>query len=323
MKASTFHGLTNFDDHRVLVVGDVMLDKYVWGEAKRVSPEAPVPVVEFERVTHALGGAANVAANVASLGGKALLLGVVGDDAEGAIVRQELSRQGVEDGLFVDPDRPTTLKTRIIAHGQHIARVDRETRTPLCPTLEKEILARFGQRIEQVDIVVLSDYAKGLLTATIAEGAISMSIRAGKQIIVAPKGHEYGKYLGASLVVANVQEARQALSRSSEPPEDITEVGWQLVAVLEGCTVLITRGHEGMMLFQENSQEVHIPATARHVYDVTGAGDTVVATLALALASQIPLEQAGFLAAVAAGLVVGKVGTEVTTTSDILRELKP
>ena len=310
--------LTRFPGKCVLIVGDVMLDEYIWGEVRRVSPEAPVPVVELQRQTYVPGGAANAAANVASLGGRALLGGVVGDDTQAGLLREASSRRGVEgDGLLNDPDRPTTTKTRVIAHNQQVLRVDREERSPLSPQMEEALLGWAEKHLEQANALLLSDYAKGVVTPRLAQQVIRMAQSAGKPIIVDPKGRDYRKYRGATVVTPNTQEARLALNHLLNPPEDLFELGWQLLKLLEGSAVLITRGPEGMSLFEPNHQPVHIPAVARHIYDVTGAGDTVVAALTMALAAGATLEQAAWLANAAAGIKVGKVGTATVSLEEL------
>jgi len=314
--------LTNFPGKCVLIVGDVMLDEYIWGEVRRISPEAPVPVVEARRRTHVPGGAANSAANVASLGGRVILAGVVGKDTQADLLREALSRCNIEgNGLLTDPDRPTTTKTRIIAHNQQVVRVDCEVRAPLSPEMEEALLGWVERHLGEADTLVLSDYGKGVVTLRLAEGVIRLAKDAGKPVVVDPKERDYRKYRGATVVTPNIQEARLALNHLLNPPEELLDLGRQLLMLLEGSSVLITRGPEGMTLFQPNHQVVHIPAVARHVYDVTGAGDTVVATLALALAAGAGLEQAARLANAAAGNVVGKVGTATVELRELMADI--
>jgi rfaE bifunctional protein kinase chain/domain len=303
----------------ILIVGDVMLDEYIWGEVRRVSPEAPVPVVELQRRTYALGGAANVAANVTSLEGRAILAGIVGDDAQSRILREELFRCGIEgDGLLIDCARPTTTKSRIIAHNQQVVRLDSEQCNSLSPQMEEALLDWIEKHLEEADILVLSDYAKGVITSRLAEEVICIARGASKPIVVDPKGRAYCKYRGATVVTPNTQEAHLALNHLLNLPDDLTAMGQQLLMLLGGSAVLITRGPEGMTLFDPGRQAVHIPAAGRHVYDVTGAGDTVVATLALALAAGATLEQGARLANAAAGIVVGKVGTATVESRELM-----
>lgn len=314
--------LSKFPGKCVLIVGDVMLDEYIWGEVRRISPEAPVPVVELRRRTYAPGGAANVAANVASLGGRAILAGVVGKDIQADLLREALSHYSIEgDGLLTDPDRPTTTKTRVIAHNQQVVRVDCEVRVSLSPEMEEALRGWVRPRLREANALVLSDYGKGVVTPRLAEEVIRLAKDAGKPVVVDPKGRDYRKYRGATVVTPNIQEARLALNHLLNPPEDLIELGQQLLALLEGSAVLITRGPEGMTLFQPNHQPVHIPAVARYVYDVTGAGDTVVATLALALAAGARLEQAARLANAAAGIKVSKVGTATVELRELMADI--
>ena len=306
----------------VLIVGDVMLDEYIWGEVRRISPEAPVPVVEVHRRTFAPGGAANVAANVAGLGGRALLGGVVGQDRQAAQLREALAERGVDPaGLIVDRDRPTTTKTRIVAHSQQVVRVDSEQRTSLRAELENALLGWVEEALDIAGACVLSDYAKGVVSPRLAERFIRLAREAGKPVIVDPKGTDYAKYRGATVVTPNVREAEQALNREINGRADLLEVGQHLLGVLDGSALLITRGGQGMSLFVNGADVVHIPAVARNVFDVTGAGDTVIGTLALALAAGIGLEQAARLANLAAGIVVGKVGTATVTVEELMAEL--
>lgn len=308
-----------FVGQTVLILGDVMLDEYIWGEVRRISPEAPVPVVELRRRTYVPGGAANTAANVVSLGGRARLGGVVGQDHQAKALDEALRQHGVDaEGLLVDDERPTTTKTRIVAHSQQVVRVDSEQSVPLRIELEDTLLRWAEKRLADADACVLSDYAKGVVSARLAERFIHMTRQAAKPVIVDPKGTNYTKYRGATVIAPNIHEAGQAVNREINSDADLLEAGRQLSDPLEGTALLITRGSQGMSLFLNGAQMAHIPATARHVFDVTGAGDTVVSTLALALAAGAGLEQAARLANRAAGVVVGKVGTATVTLDELL-----
>ena len=313
--------VTEIPGRRVLVVGDVMLDEYVWGTVHRISPEAPVPVLEFQKRTYTLGGAANAAANVASLGGHAILGGVVGKDVYASVLHEALSQHNIEDGLVITSDRPTTTKTRIIAHNQQVVRVDHEECRPLSAQLEDDVLEWVKKRLEEADAVVLSDYAKGVITPRSAEGIIQMARKAGKPIVVDPKGRDYRKYRGATVVTPNVHEARLAVG-SPDGLDNLSEIGRQLLSLLAGSAILITRGSDGMTLFPCNSGLTHVPARARAVADVTGAGDTVVATLSLALAAGSTLEEAAQLANIAAGIVVERRGTATTSLGELGTEIE-
>lgn len=308
-----------FPGKRVLIVGDVMLDEYIWGEVRRISPEAPVPVVETRRRTYVPGGAANTAANVVSLSGRALLAGVIGRDDQAQKLQEALRERGINsEGLVVDDTRPTTTKTRIVAHSQQVVRVDLEQRAPLRPELEDRLLLWVEKRLPDADACILSDYDKGVVSPRLAERFIRLAREAGKPIVVDPKGTNYAKYRGATVVTPNVHEAERALNREINGDADLLEVGRQLLELLEGSALLITRGPQGMSLFVNRARPVHIPAVARNVFDVTGAGDTVVSTLAMALASGATLEQAARLANQAAGIVVGKFGTATVTIEELM-----
>ena len=315
--------LAKFPGKCVLIVGDVMLDEYIWGEVRRISPEAPVPVVEIHRRTYAPGGAANTATNVISLGGRALLVGVVGRDQQAGKLREALVRCGVDaGGLVVDDERPTTTKTRIVAHSQQVVRVDSEQQATLRVELENMLLQWTESRLPEAHACVLSDYDKGVVSPRLAERCIWLAREAGRPVIVDPKGTNYGKYRGATVVTPNVHEAERALNHEINGHSDLLEVGQRLLDILEGSALLITRGPQGMSLFLDGTEPMHIPAVARNVFDVTGAGDTVVSTLALALAAGATLQQAARLANLAASIVVGKVGTATVTRDELLEVIK-
>jgi len=309
-----------FRGKRILVVGDVMVDEYVWGEVGRVSPEAPVPVVEVRSRTFAPGGAGNAAANVVSLGGDAWLGGAVGRDHSARELRTVLGRAGVHtEGLLEDAQRPTTTKTRVVAQQHQVLRIDAERRAPLPPSLEDALLAWARGRLASTDACVLSDYGKGIVSRRVAEDLIRMARGEGKPVVVDPKGTDYTKYRGATVVTPNVREAERAVNREIDGEGDLADVARQLLAVLEGSALLVTRGAEGMSLFRDGARPVHISAAARSVFDVTGAGDTVVATLGLALATGLALEDAARLATRAAGVVVERFGTVIVTLDELIR----
>ena len=313
--------LDSFARKQVLVVGDCMLDEYVWGQVRRISPEAPVPVVAAERRSYAPGGAANVAMGVAGLGGRAALGGVVGADHSAMQLHSLLQQRGIRaEGLVVDGERPTTTKTRIVAHSQQVVRVDSERRTPLSAALEDELVEWAANELPAVDACVLSDYDKGVVTGRFAERLMSLARQYSKPVVVDPKGVDYRKYHGATIITPNLQEAERATNGEIKDEADLLKVGKQLSSMLGGSAVLITRGAQGMSLFGGDGEVVHVPTVARNVYDVTGAGDTVVSTLAMTLAAGATLEQAVRLANLAAGIVVGKLGTALVTVEELARE---
>ncbi len=311
--------VNQFASKRVLLIGDVMLDEYIWGSVRRISPEAPVPIVEYERRTCQPGGAANTAANVASLGGKVALAGAVGADPQGAQLLELLRSVGMNvDGLIVAQERWTTTKTRLLAHSQQVVRLDYEQPHPLSEKREDELLSWAEQQMSHTDACVVSDYAKGLVSPRIAERFINLARRHDKPVLVDPKGTNFVKYRGATLIKPNSHEVERVLNHELKDDADLAEAGRRLLELLPGSAVLITRGQHGMSLFRAGLPTVHIPSIARNVYDVTGAGDTVASVLALALAAGADLEMSARLANQAAGIVVGKVGTAQVTREELM-----
>ncbi len=296
---------------RLLVVGDVMLDRYWFGEVSRISPEAPVPVVKVERMEERLGGAANVARNAASLGAQTTLLSVVGDDDAGSSLRRLLAAEGIAADLQVDRQIDTTVKLRVIGRQQQLLRIDFET-TPSHEILQAK-LAEFERRLADCDIVILSDYGKGGLTH-IAE-MIQLARAAAKPVLVDPKGDEWGKYAGATVITPNRSELRDVVGRWASE-EVLFAKADKLRGELGLEALLVTRSEEGMTLFADG-QTFHQAAQAREVFDVSGAGDTVIATLAVMLAAGADWAEAIRIANIAAGIVVGKLGTAVVTRDEI------
>ncbi len=300
-----------FAKTKLLVVGDVMLDRYWFGDTDRISPEAPVPIVQVSKVDERLGGAANVARNVAALGANTTILGVVGKDEAGNRIGELLRQSGVNSQLEVDPQVPTTVKLRVIARQQQLIRLDFEE-TPSQTALEQK-LARFEKALGTADVLVLSDYGKGALSqvATMIECARAQN----KVILVDPKGEDYEKYRGATLITPNRSELRQVVGRWVDE-DDLTRRAQELRRSLGIQALLLTRSEEGMSLFTDQGVS-HVRAQAREVFDVSGAGDTVIATLAVALAAQWPLDRAMALANRAGGIVVGKLGTATVTSEEL------
>ena len=300
-----------FAKTNLLVVGDVMLDRYWFGDSDRISPEAPVPVVQVSKVDERLGGAANVARNVAALGANTTILGVVGEDEAGKRIGELLRQSGVNSQLEVDPQVPTTVKLRVIARQQQLIRLDFEE-TPSQTALEQK-LARFEKALGTADVLILSDYGKGALSqvATMIEYARAQK----KVILVDPKGEDYEKYRGATLITPNRSELRQVVGRWADE-DDLTRRAQDLRRSLGIEALLLTRSEEGMSMFTDQGVS-HVRAQAREVFDVSGAGDTVIATLAVALAAQWPLDRAMALANRAGGIVVGKLGTATVTSEEL------
>ncbi|WP_051378092.1 D-glycero-beta-D-manno-heptose-7-phosphate kinase [Derxia gummosa] len=296
---------------RILVVGDVMLDRYWFGDVSRISPEAPVPVVLVNRTEDRLGGAANVGRNIASLGARAELVGVIGRDEAGQRVRALIAEAGMSDALFEDVEMPTIVKLRVLGRQQQLVRVDFE-RKPGHEVLEAA-LGGIEQRIANADVVVLSDYGKGGL-AHIAH-ILSSARAANKPVIIDPKGADYERYRGATVLTPNRSELAQVVGGWSSEA-DLHAKAEQLRASLDVQALLLTRSEEGMTLFTAGSA-LNFPAVAREVFDVSGAGDTVVATLASLVAVGLPLAEAVPVANRAGGIVVGKVGTAVVTRDEL------
>jgi rfaE bifunctional protein kinase chain/domain len=300
-----------FSKARLLVVGDVMLDRYWFGDTGRISPEAPVPVVQVAKIDERLGGAANVARNASALGAKTTILGVIGQDEAGKRVEQLLQESGVQSQLQADSKVPTTVKLRVIARQQQLIRLDFEE-TPSQNSLDEK-LKRFETLLPQVDVVILSDYGKGALEQVSAMIALAKANK--KLVLVDPKGDAYSKYKGATVLTPNRSELRQVIGQWSDEA-DLTKRAQSLRQQLELSALLLTRSEEGMTLFTEKGTE-HVRAQAREVFDVSGAGDTVIATLAVAMAAGWPLERAMALANRAGGIVVGKLGTATVSAEEL------
>ena len=305
----------------VLVVGDLMLDEYVWGEVHRISPEAPVPVVEVNRRTLLAGGAANAAAGVVALGGEAKVVGVVGADLGGGALRDAMREMRVDqEGVLVDPERPTTTKVRVIAHSQQVVRTDSETREALVTELEDRVCSEVERRLADTEALLISDYGKGVVSERVAREAIDAARERDVPIVVDSKGLHYSRFRGATVITPNVQDAERASRIHIEGEDHLREAARRLSEDCGGAALLITRGAAGMTLFSVD-HPLHVPAQAREVYDVTGAGDTVVAVLAVALARGAELPDAVRLANAAAGIVVGKVGTSTVTLDELAQAI--
>jgi D-beta-D-heptose 7-phosphate kinase/D-beta-D-heptose 1-phosphate adenosyltransferase len=301
-----------FPRARVLVVGDLMVDRYYAGSVRRISPEAPVPVVEVSEELQRFGGAANVAHNLRRLGAAVELCGVVGQDAEGLWLRAELERAGIGvEGLIPDAGRPTILKCRIVAHHQQVVRFDRERGGPHPDEVQRAVEAHLRRVWPRVDAVVVSDYGKGLVQERLMDRLRALNRgRAARPVAVDPKSPEFSLYRRATVVTPNLAEALAAARVGpGQGAAGLEQAGAALSRAAGGAAILITRGEAGMSLFQPGSAPLHIPTVAREVFDVTGAGDTVVGVLALALAVGAPLPEAARLANTAAGIVVGEFGT--------------
>jgi rfaE bifunctional protein kinase chain/domain len=311
--------LQTLRERKVLVLGDVMLDEFVWGDVTRISPEGPVPVVDVRRESVHLGGAANVLANLIALGAHGWVVGVVGNDYAGGRIRDELRRlnSGGDGGVIVDESRRSTTKTRIVAHSQLVVRADRESRAPVDEKLEQQIVARLKERLAEADALVVSDYDKGVITPAILREVLPFAYER-VPVLVDPKLRNFQQYRPATLVTPNHLEALR-MSDTEDHSDDGSHNAARIIQQKLGCdAVLITRGDRGMMLLEAGGQPIYVETAAREVYDVTGAGDTVIATLAGALAAGATMLEAATLANHAAGVVVGKVGTATASASELL-----
>lgn len=307
---------------KVLVVGDVMLDQYWWGKVERISPEAPVPVVNLDRVTLTAGGAANVAANVAGLGARPLLVGMIGQDDESKLLIDRLSALQIDHAHLCSSERATSTKTRIVAHSQHVVRVDRETSSPLTADEESSLSRSIGEAITETDVIVLSDYAKGTLSDSVLKTTMNAAKDGQVPVLVDPKGKDFTRYRGASMLTPNRREALDACRIGENEPDAVLRAGRQLIDELDLDAVVITEGEKGMTLFEKDKSPVKLKAVAHEIYDVTGAGDTVIACLAVALGSAMPRYEAVRLANLAAGLVVEQVGTTTISIASLISKLE-
>jgi len=311
--------IRSFKGRRVLVIGDLMLDRFVWGSVSRISPEAPVPVVEVRDESTCLGGAANVAVNIHSLGGGPVSLGVVGKDPEGNRIKEELIAIGTDvKGVIADDNRVTTVKTRIIAHHQQVCRTDREDKKYVGRSLEDRIVRRFKSRLPKADAVIVSDYSKGLISRSLMKRVLPLARAEEKIVCVDPKLKNFAFYRPASVITPNTMETEQASGVAINSTKDLLRAGRKVISRTGIGNLLVTRGEQGMTLFEGRSRATHIPALAREVFDVTGAGDTVISTLALGLAAGLTMLEASILANVAAGIVVGKLGTASLTPEELI-----
>ena len=307
---------------RALVVGDLMLDEYLWGKAERISPEAPVQVVEVAREDLRLGGAGNVVNNLIALGSRVAVCSVIGADENGLLLRRAFESTGVDlAGLFQDPERKTSKKTRVLAANQQIVRIDRETTAVVGRDSENAMLEYLDAHLGEFDVIVVSDYMKGVLTPTV----LSTLCRKGRElkipVVVDPKGSDYDKYRGATLLTPNRKEAEIASHIAISDLESLERAAQKLLGGLELDALLVTRSEAGMSLFPTGEGAVHIPTVAREVFDVTGAGDTVISVLSLGLACGLSLAEAAWVANVAAGIAVGKLGTSTVSPEEIVAEV--
>lgn len=294
---------------RIAVIGDLMLDRYIWGSVSRISPEAPVPVIDMETEQARLGGAANVAKNIKSLGGEPLLVGVIGADNSGKQLYEIIRESNFPlEGVVVDGTRPTTVKTRVIAHSQHVVRIDREMKTDISFTIQNKILDALRHHIDSIDGIILEDYNKGVIVKTLIKQVITLANDHGKMITVDPKFNNFFEYKNVTVFKPNRKEVEEAISARLKDEEDILKAGKLLLEKLETKNVLLTLGEHGMSLFESDGTTSHVETKARNVADVSGAGDTVISTLTMALTAGASIKEATMLANFAGGIVCGYVG---------------
>ena len=306
---------------RVLIVGDVMLDEFIWGKVRRISPEAPVPVVEVTDETYRLGGSGNVAANIQELGGKAIPLGVVGRDVASDRIGELLDKAGIETYGLLRADRPTTVKTRILAHSQQVVRTDRESKKPVSADMNGDLARLFTQFLPDAAAVIVSDYDKGVVNRELMATILPKARQRGIPVFLDPKVHHADYYRPITLITPNQREAELLSGLAIDNERALEEAGQRLLEKFDCQYVLITRGEEGMSVFDRSGSH-HLPTFAREVFDVTGAGDTVIAALTLARAGGATIEESAVLANHAAGIVVGKVGTATVSRSELISDFE-
>jgi rfaE bifunctional protein kinase chain/domain len=306
-----------FQKKRVLVLGDLMMDKYIWGNVSRISPEAPVPVVEVKKDTCCLGGAGNVGHNLETLGASPLFLGVVGNDEEGEWIRKNVAES---QGILVDKQRPTIVKTRIIAHHQQVVRVDWEKKSAISRNLENQ-MHQFVQK-EKYDGILISDYNKGTLSKSLMNKVLPYARKKKIPVFADPKIENFFLFSPVTLITPNHNEAERIVQHACDTDSQVEKAGEKILSRISSRYLILKRGEQGMTVFEKGEKAYHIPTTAREVYDVTGAGDTVIAVAALALLSGASIRQAALLANTAAGIVVGKLGTATLSSEELIEGLR-
>lgn len=315
--------IKNFDNKRILIIGDLMLDEYIFGGTTRLSPEAPVPIVEVERIDYVPGGAANAASNVRNLGDQTILAGVVGDDENARTLIKLLKKNGIKtNGILKDPNRPTTLKTRIVSQGQHVVRIDKESSQPISKILEEKLLTFVKKVLKSVDIVLISDYAKGVVTPTISRAIINLAKKRNKKVLVDPKGEDFSKYKGCFIVTPNLKETEAALKIQVKDLKSLPQAAKTLLTQVNSKGVLVTLGTDGMALLERTGKYTAIPSAEVKVVDISGAGDTAMATFALSLAAGANFEEAMLISTYACSVVIGKIGTATTSRNELIKAIK-
>lgn len=315
--------IKKFDELSLLVVGDLMLDEFIWGTVSRISPEAPVPVVWANSESFMPGGASNVANNVRALGAEVYLLGVVGDDAPGHILLDELKKRNINiRGVIHDSKRPTTLKTRVIAHHQQVVRIDKEMCDDIDNDIVERILTSAKEVIKKIDAIIIEDYGKGMIAPRLIKELIQLARRRKKIITIDPKENHFPFYKNATAITPNHYEAAKAIGMQASDKTPVEEIGRKLLSKLNSEAVIITLGEDGMCVFEKSGRMARIPTVAQDVYDVSGAGDTVISAYTLAMASGARNIEAAHIANCAAGIVVGKIGIAVATREELIDKIK-
>ena len=315
--------ISNFAEAKVLVVGDLILDEFLWGDVSRISPEAPVPVVWVKRESFMPGGASNVANNLKSLRANTFIAGVIGDDERGAILKGELEQKGIDTrGIVADTSRPTTLKTRVVAHHQQVVRIDKESVNPLSDAVISRIISYTRSVIDKIDAVIIEDYGKGVITPRLLKEIVPLAKAHKKIISVDPKEENLKYYQGISLITPNNHEASKAVGFEIKDAATLKRAGAGMLKKFKCKIALITLGENGMAVFQKDKPMKQIPTVAQEVFDVSGAGDTVIACYTLALAAGADPVQAAHISNCAAGIVVGKVGIAVVSPEELVEKIK-
>jgi rfaE bifunctional protein kinase chain/domain len=305
-----------FKGRKVVVLGDIMLDKYLWGSVSRISPEAPVPIVEVKRESLSLGGAGNVYRNLESLGAAPVLVGIVGKDAEGRWIRRSVPDRR---GIILDPRRPTTVKTRIIAHHQQVVRVDLEKKKAVAAEMEERVLDLVLD--EECGGIILSDYSKGILTAGLIDKVLAHAEANGIMVFVDPKVDNFRLFSPVTLITPNHNETEKIVGYECRTDAQVERAGEEILSIVRSRYLILKRGEQGMSVFEAGRKPIHIPTIAHEVFDVTGAGDTVIAAAALALMAGATILEAACLSNAAAGVVVGKIGTAAVTPEELIAAL--
>jgi len=311
---------SKFNYHNILVIGDIMVDKYIIGKVERISPEFPVPIVDIEKTFKMIGGSGNVISNILSLGGNVIPCGIIGNDSNGEFVLNKLKNVCSIDGIFIDYDRPTTIKNRIFSENYQLIRFDKESTREIDSKLEKLILEFVNSHIDKCSAVIISDYLKGVLTFKLTQKIINTCKKNNKLIFIDPKGSNYLKYKNANFLTPNLKELSKISKMVVDTEDKIYKAGMKLYHKLNLDYLIVTRGKDGISIIRNDGHKmISLPTKAKEVYDVSGAGDTVISTLTLSYLSEIlSLEESVELANIVAGIVVGKIGINSTNINEIL-----